>query len=76
MKYIQTQWTGIDTNKDIKAFAASEIVTGAGGATGTVSAVNNPEIEYYSGQVIYVEDRAPITRASDQTENIKLIIEF
>ena len=76
LKYIQTQWTGIDTNKDIKAFAVSEVVTGAGGATGTVSAVNNPEIEYYSGQVIYVEDRAPITRASDQTENIKLIIEF
>ena len=76
LKYIQTQWTGIDANKDIKAFAASEVVTGAGAATGTVSAVNDPEIEYYSGQVIYVENRAPITRASDQTENIKLIIEF
>ena len=76
LKYIQTQWTGIDANKDIKAFAASEVITGAGSATGTVSAVNNPEIEYYSGQVIYVENRAPITRASDQTENIKLIIEF
>ena len=76
LKYIQTQWTGIDANKDIKAFAASEVITGAGGATGTTSTVNNPEIEYYSGQTIYVEDRAPITRASDQTENIKLIIEF
>ena len=76
LKYIQTEWTGIDANKDIKAFAASEVVTGAGAATGTVSAVNDPEIEYYSGQVIYVENRAPITRASDQTENIKLIIEF
>ena len=76
LKYIQTQWTGIDGNKDIKAFAASEVVTGAGGATGTVSAVTNPEIDYYSGQVIYAENRAPITRASDQTENIKLIIEF
>ena len=76
LKYIQTQWTGIDANKDIKAFAASEVITGAGAATGTVSTVNDPEIEYYSGQVIYVENRAPITRASDQTENIKLIIEF
>jgi hypothetical protein len=76
LKYIQTQWTGIDGNKDIKAFAASEVVTGAGGATGTVSAVTNPEIDYYSGQVIYAENRAPITRAADQTENIKLIIEF
>ena len=76
LKYIQTQWTGVATDKDLTPFAVSEVVTGAGAATGTVSAVNNPEIEYYSGQVIYVENRAPITRASDQTENIKLIIEF
>jgi len=25
---------------------------------------------------MYVENRAPIVRASDQTENIKLVIEF
>ena len=29
-----------------------------------------------SGDILYVEERSPITRASDQTENIKLIIEF
>ena len=28
------------------------------------------------GDVIYVENRAPSTRAADQTENIKVIIEF
>jgi hypothetical protein len=81
LKYIQTEWTGVKTTagatqKDLVAFAASEIITGAGGATATVATVNNPEIEYYSGDSIYVENRAPITRASDQTENIKLIIEF
>ena len=36
----------------------------------------NPELAYDSGDIIYVEERSPITRASDQTENIKLIIEF
>tara|TARA_Y100000385_G_scaffold3552_2_gene3854 strand:- start:2515 stop:3903 length:1389 start_codon:yes stop_codon:yes gene_type:complete len=76
LKYIQTQWTGVDANGDETAFAVSETVTGAGGATGTVSTVNNPEIDYYSGDTIYAENRVPITRASDQTENIKLIIEF
>ena len=82
LKYIQTEWTGVKTTagatqQDLVAFAASEIITGAdSGSTGTVSTVNNPEIEYYSGDSIYVENRAPITRASDQTENIKLIIEF
>jgi len=25
---------------------------------------------------MYVENRSPITRAADQTENVKLIIEF
>jgi hypothetical protein len=81
LKYIQTEWTGVKTTagatqKDLVAFAASEIITGAGGATGTVATVNNPEIAYYSGDSIYIENRSPITRASDQTENIKLIIEF
>jgi len=76
LKYIQTQWTGVDANGDETDFAASETITGAGGATGTVSTVNNPEIDYYSGDTIYAENRVPITRASDQTENIKLIIEF
>ena len=36
----------------------------------------NPELAYDSGDIIYVEERSPITRASDQTENVKLIIEF
>jgi len=76
LKYIQTQWTGVTTAGDLTAFAGTETITGAGGATGTVSTVNNPEIDYYSGDTVYSENRVPITRASDQTENIKLIIEF
>ena len=77
LKYIQTEWTGIDSVKNLTAFAGTEVVTGAtSSATGTMSAVNNPEIAYHSGDVMYVENRVPITRASDQTENIKLIVEF
>ena len=29
-----------------------------------------------SGEVIYVENRRPISRATDQTEDIKVIVEF
>ena len=29
-----------------------------------------------SGNILYVENRKPISRASDQTEDIKLIVEF
>ena len=58
------------------AFAPSDVVTSASSATGTIASLTNPEIAYYSGNTIYVEDRAPISRATDQTENIKLIVEF
>ena len=80
LKYIQTEWTGVETTGSDKnkltAFQTSEVVTGAGSATGTISALTNPEIDYYSGTVLYAEDRSPITRATDQTENVKLIVEF
>ncbi len=36
----------------------------------------NPEMQPDSGDVIYVENRKPISRASDQTEDVKLIVEF
>ena len=76
LKYIQTQWTGVTTAGDETAFAVAEVVTSASSQTGTIDSLTNPEIDYYSGKNIYVEDRAPISRATDQTENIKLIVEF
>ena len=38
--------------------------------------VANGDMQIGSGDVIYIENRAPVARASDQTEDIKLIIEF
>ena len=78
LKYIQTQWTGVSATLPYSevAFAALEVVTSASNATGTIASLTNPEIAYYTGKGIYVEDRAPISRATDQTENIKLIVEF
>lgn len=40
------------------------------------SGLSAPEIENNSGEVIYVENRRLITRAPDQIEDIKLVIEF
>ena len=41
-----------------------------------VSGYANPELQPDSGDVIYVENRKPISRASDQTEDVKLVVEF
>ena len=59
--------------------ASGNVQTGyAGSLLGSTFAAGlaNPEIENNSGEVIYVENRRLITRAPDQIEDIKLVIEF
>jgi hypothetical protein len=43
-----------------------------------VSSVDSafPEVERFSGNLLYVENRGAVTRAADQIEDIKLIIEM
>jgi len=90
--YIQTRFNnaGLDSNGNLTAFSGANTITGAdSGVTRTpstsTSTVDNvsftsgyaaAELDADSGDVIYAENRAPITRASDQTENVKLVIEF
>jgi len=55
----------------------TETVTLANSTSLTLtSGLANPELQPDSGKVIYLENRKPITRSSDQTEDIKVIIEF
>ena len=46
------------------------------GAAPTALTYSGAELDDDSGEMIYVEYRAPINRASDQTEDIKLVVEF
>ena len=59
-------------------FVSSNTVYVGNTTIGTISAVDAsfPEVEKYSGQVMYVENRGAVTRAADQIEDIKLIIEM
>ena len=57
--------------------STTETVTLANSNTLTLtSGYANPELAADSGDIIYLENRKPIQRASDQTEDIKIIIEF
>jgi len=59
------------------ASADSAVTLAGGSATITFAdGYANPELEPDSGNIIYIENRKPISRASDQTEDIKLIVEF
>ena len=48
----------------------------ANNAPATLGTYNNLELDQDSGSVIYTEFRGPIIRASDSTEDIKLVCEF
>lgn len=92
LKYIQTNDAHTDQGvvRAFESNGANAITGETSAASGTVatgyssallgvtfaSGLANPEIENNSGDVIYIENRRLITRAPDQIEDIKLVIEF
>ena len=89
--YVQTRFNdeGVDSNGNLTAFSGANAITGqtssaAGTPDASTQTVDNIVFSsgYNSGEidadtdVLYQENRSPITRASDQTENVKLIVEF
>jgi len=57
--------------------AADSAVTLANATTITFTdGYANPELAADSGNIVYKENRRPISRATDQTEDIKIIVEF
>ena len=73
LKYHQNDKTGY------KQFQASETINGHLSGSGTIPAsggLNNPEYTPFSGQLIFLENRAPINRSASQIEDVKIIIEF
>ena len=68
---------GLAANGNVIAFSGTNVITGASsGAVGTAATYATPELQPDSGKVIYIENRRPISRASDQTEDIKIVVEF
>jgi len=60
----------------VGSFQTNETITGAGGASANTNGVVGGDFEKFSGDVLYIENRSPVTRADDQIEDVKLIIEF
>ena len=58
------------------SFRTNETITGAGGGSANTNGVVGGDFRKFSGDCLYVENRSPVTRADDQIEDVKLIIEF
>ena len=62
---------------DFNVFSTSETVFSSTSTNhGAISALANEEVERHSGDIIYLENRTSVSRASDQIEDIKLIVEM
>lgn len=71
LRYHQNDKTGY------KAFTATEDVVGqTSSKTATLNALGNPEVDRHSGDILFLENRNPISRTTTQIEDIKVIIEF
>jgi hypothetical protein len=56
---------------------STEVVTGnTSSVTATVSSVTEGSLKLYSGDMLYIDNRLPVTRSVDQTEDIKILSRF
>jgi hypothetical protein len=62
-------------NEVVGQFAASNSISDGTNSATIATATKLGSQEYY-GDVIYLENRRPINRASDQTEEIRIVLEF
>jgi len=64
---IDTGFTGVSTTVNSRTYYFGQTYN---------SGLANPEIEKYSGNIIYIDQRPEVTRATNQREDIKIILEF
>ena len=64
---IETTFTGVSTSVNSKTYYFGQSIS---------SGIASPEIEKYSGDIIYIDNRPEVTRATNQREDIKIVLEF
>lgn len=57
--------------------ASSTITNSTTGDTGiNITAVTDPEVSNHSGEILYIDNRRPITRDENQVETLKVVVKF
>jgi len=64
---ISTVFSGLSTTLNNRTYYLGQSFT---------KGVSNPEVDKYSGNMIYADHRPSITRSSNQKEDIKIILQF
>jgi hypothetical protein len=64
---IQTAFQGVSTVLNNRTYYLGQ---------NFVDGVSQPEVEKYSGNIIYVDNRPSVTRSASQKEDVKIILQF
>jgi hypothetical protein len=64
---INTGFTGLSTSINSRTYYLGQTFT---------NGISTPEVEPYSGNMLYVDNRPAILRSSNQKEDIKIILQF
>ena len=73
IRYVQV----VDLTKNFNKFTVGENIIGkTSGATARVVNYLASEVLSDTGEILYIENRNPITRSPDQSENLHLVLEF
>lgn len=77
VEYDSSNTTLFTTKPMVYNFANGATITGSSSnTTATISVIDTPGLQPYSGDLLYVENRVAITRATDQIEDVKVVVEF
>lgn len=70
--YIQNNDSSGNVVANFANFTTADSITGVG----SVATVTNPDVQKYTGQILYVDNKPPISRTPEQTESIHIVLEF
>lgn len=66
--YVNNITGTLNTNQALKGLSS--------GSIRVATALTNPTLHPYSGKVLYISDKLPVSRDADQTDRIKFILSF
>lgn len=72
VKLTGVRGTFVASDEDVDRFITGDDTS----AVGRITAIRQPDLVPYSGEVIYIQNMPPIQRANTQSETVKLIVSF
>lgn len=76
INYIQTRTTSSNLLANFKTIVNGETVTIGASSIGSITSNAKPTVEQNSGEILYIDNRNVIARASDQIESLYVVLEF